>query len=352
MINKLQKKLYPFFTRSIILSLIFIAFACSGDDTAADENDETDEDASDEFVLDVDASFFLTDTGNVTITTEPCTLSDGTVTDCYKIVSKHTVEPEEHEMGPWCPDTLDDDADKGGLWITDGVVYDVDGAFIENLDTFYGNGDGSWKMYDDDRNVITMRTQEDCLLGANPQITSYTNYCAQCLPGWVDAEVTYYIPITPVKQGTSKVLSDGPTLEVPGVDYGPAVRGLAFNGVRFDHPADIDIILAGYQIAPVDDAGGHVNSNLGYHYHGDMGFMTRKEQTDGHAAMIGYALDGYGIYAQLDEDGNEPTDLDECRGHFDDVRGYHYHVMPLGNNEFFDCFYGAYVAEEENGPQR
>ena len=329
--------------------------ACSSDDEGSTITEEvteeiteevTEEETTEETVLSVDASFFLTDTGNVTITTEPCTLSDGTETECYKIVSIHTVEPEEHEMGPWCPENISDDASAGGLWITDDGVVDVDGDFIKNLAEFYD--DATWKMYDEVTGEVTrMTTIEECMNGADPNQTDFDNYCAQCLPEWVEAEVTYYIPVTPVRQEESKLLSDGPTLEEPGVDYGPEVRGLAFNGVRFDHPADIDIILSGYQIAPVDDAGGHVNNALGYHYHGDTGFVSRIEQEDGHAAMIGYALDGYGIYAQLDANGEEPTDLDDCRGHYDDIRGYHYHVMPLGNNEFFDCFYGAYVAEEE-----
>lgn len=188
------------------------------------------------------------------------------------------------------------------------------------------------------------RTQEECERGADPNIEDeFMNMCAQCLPEWVNAQETYLIPIRPVIQQESTQLGDGPTLDQPGVDYGPLVRGLAFNGVRFDHPADINIILAGFQIAPVDDAGGHVNNRLGYHYHGDTGFATRIAQDDGHAAMIGYALDGHGLYARLDEDGNEPTDLDECRGHYDDIRGYHYHVMPLENNEFLDCFKGAWA---------
>jgi hypothetical protein len=66
-------------------------------------------------------------------------------------------------------------------------------------------------------------------------------------------------------------------------------------------------------------------------------------QTDGHAPLIGYAADGYGIYAQLNEDGEEPTDLDDCRGHYDDVRGYHYHVDAPGSNNFINCLQGAYV---------
>lgn len=304
------------------------------------QNNTDDDDSSTYVVREVDASLFLADDGNVTITTVTCTLSDGTVTECFQIVSNHT--PTEHQVGPWCPESITDGPEKGGLWIDNGVVYDVDGPFIENLASFYE--DSAWNMYDEDGNVFRFTTREECERGADPNIEDeYMNMCAQCLPEWVDARETYLIPIRPVIQSTSTQLGDGPTLDQPGVDYGPLVRGLAFNGVRFDHPADINIILSGYQIAPVDDAGGHVNNRLGYHYHGDMGQSTRIEQADGHAAMIGYAMDGHGLYAQLDEDGNEPTDLDACNGHYDESRGYHYHVMPLANNELLECYYGAWA---------
>ena len=54
-------------------------------------------------------------------------------------------------------------------------------------------------------------------------------------------------------------------------------------------------------------------------------------------------MDGHGIYEMSDEEGNEPTDLDDCRGHSDDIRGYHYHVDAAGNNNFINCLQGAYV---------
>ena len=66
-------------------------------------------------------------------------------------------------------------------------------------------------------------------------------------------------------------------------------------------------------------------------------------QDDGHAPLIGYAADGHGIYGRFDEDENEATDLDACRGHYDDVRGYHYHVDAAGSNNFINCLHGAYV---------
>lgn len=34
---------------------------------------------------------------------------------------------------------------------------------------------------------------------------------------------------------------------------------------------------------------------------------------DGHAAMIGYAMDGYGLFEQLDDSGKESSDLDAIR---------------------------------------
>ncbi|WP_246143230.1 YHYH protein [Colwellia echini] len=349
----------------IAISLSIIIASCGGNasddstsneltDTELTDTELTDSELTDEgeIVLDVDATLFLTG-DDVSIDTVSCTLTDATETLCYEITSNHIAS--EHDMGPWCPETIYDTAEKGGLWFDNGEINDLDGPFILNLATYYN--DSGFKMYDDDGNVRRMETAEQCELGADPNIEDeFKNMCAQCLPEWVSTQVSYLIPITPRKQDEPVELSDGPTLEVAGVEYGPSVRGLAFNGVRFDHPADIDIILAGYQIAPVDDAGGHVNNSLGYHYHGDTGMTTRIEQSDDHSAMIGYALDGHGLYAKLDDEGNEATELDECRGHSDDTRGYHYHVMSLDSNEFLDCFYGAWAETEEEddrtGPPR
>lgn len=97
-------------------------------------------------------------------------------------------------------------------------------------------------------------------------------------------------------------------------------------------------------LAPFDDAGGHINPAVGYHYHAATGKSTEIRQADDHAPMIGYAMDGHGLYALLDENGKEPVGLDECRGHYDETRGYHYHVDAAGKNNFINCLQGA-VAE-------
>jgi len=100
-----------------------------------------------------------------------------------------------------------------------------------------------------------------------------------------------------------------------------------------------------YTNAAFDDCGGHVNPNDGYHYHAATGCTESSDtQVDGHASLLGYAMDGYGIYGMLDSDGNETEGLDECRGHSDETRGYHYHAASAGENMFIGCFTGKTVA--------
>lgn len=289
--------------------------------------------------LDVNPNFFLEDGVNVIINTVTCTLSDGTTTTCYQITTTST--PTDHTQGPWCPDNIADDASAGGIWLEGGQVYDVDGAFIENMATFYN--DNTWKMYDANGDIYTTDSQTDCANAANPNVgAQYENYCVECLPSYVTGlSATLLIPVTPVKLNTPYQYTMGGG---PGGGNGPSERGIAFNGVRFDAPAPTNIILAAYTLAPFDDAGGHINLNAGYHYHAATGVSKEIAQCDDHAPMIGYALDGYGLFGQLNGDGLEPTDLDACRGHYDSIRGYHYHVDAAGSNNFINCLYGAYVS--------
>lgn len=305
--------------------------SCGGDDNGGTTDDT---DTTDDVVINVDSDNFVS---GITITTVDCTLSDGTETQCYQIVTSSTAT--DHDMGPWCPTNISDDADAGGIWLESGEVYDVDGAFIENLATFYG--DDTWMMYDSATGDITItETETDCTNAANPNVgEEYQNYCVECLPSYITGvSQTWLIPITPVYQNSVTSFATG-----PGGGDVPSTRGVALNGVEFSAPAPVSAILGAYTLAPFDDAGGHINVHQGYHYHAATGLSTQVEQADGHAPLIGYALDGYGIYANTDTDGNEETDLDEARGQYDDVRGYHYHADKAGNNNFIDGLHGAYA---------
>lgn len=318
-------KLY--FLTSLIM--VMALFSCS-------QAEEVDGTTSDEVTINVASANFLAGGLVSAITTETRTLSDGSTAPCYKIVVKSLAT--DHTMGPWCPTNISDDKSKGGIWLEGGVAYDVDGAFVKNLATFYK--DNTWLMYNATTGVITKtKTQTECQEAANPNVgAAYKNYCVECLPSYVaNLTHTYYIPVTPKKASSPISFGTGP------MSAGPSVRGLAFNGVVFDAPAPVNNILGAYTLAPFDDAGGHINLAAGYHYHAATGLTTQIAQTDGHAAMIGYALDGYGMYERLDPKGVEATDLDASRGHYDAVRGYHYHVDAAGKNNFINGLRGVYA---------
>ena len=102
----------------------------------------------------------------------------------------------------------------------------------------------------------------------------------------------------------------------------------------------VENIIDAHTIAPFDHAGGHINPHEGYHYHAATGRTKEVAQPDGHSPMIGYALDGFGIFAHLDPAGNAPVALDECGGHYDGTRGYHYHAGSPGSNQIIGAFRG------------
>lgn len=326
---------------SLVISILGLT-ACESSDNNNSEiistTDITDDTSSisNSDITTVNKDYFLRAGLSEDITTVSCSLSDGTTGECYKIVTKNT--PTDTYMGPWCPTNISDDASKGGIWLEGGKVYDVDGAFIQNLATFYN--DSTWKMYDEVTGAIPItNTKEDFVAAANPNVgETYKNYCVEGKPEYVEGITeTFYIPVTPKKANSITPFGTGPR------SSGPSIRGLALNGVRYDAPAPTSVILQAYTIAPFDDAGGHLNPYAGYHYHAATGKTKEILQTDGHAPLIGYALDGYAIYANTDTSGNEATGLDTARGHYDATRGYHYHVDKAGNNNFINGLAGVYA---------
>lgn len=271
------------------------------------------------------------------ISTVSCTLSGGATTTCYRIVTVGA--PADHAAGPWCPTnvysdvsnkTLGRDTSAVGMWIESGKTYDLTGEFVANLATFYGNS--NWRLFDATTGKVNVTdTQAAFEAAAVPNVAAaYNNYCVQGLMSYVGGGTsrTVLLPVTPV------ALSSGTgAIGMSGV-------GIALNGIVMDAPAPVANIKAAYTIAALDDCGGHVNPHTGYHYHAATGCTTKVAGTDGHADLIGYALDGYGIYALTDSTGAEPTGLDICRGHSDSTHGYHYHVASAGENMFIGCFRG------------
>ncbi|MEL0632002.1 YHYH protein [Pseudoalteromonas carrageenovora] len=319
---------------TLLLAFLSLA-ACNGGSSEsttlsdATISDDATTETSTVLIVEVDPFNFESDALISSISTQTCTLSNGDEASCYKIDIAGA--PSNYEIGVFCPKNITSTADEAGIWFDgSGEVYDITGDFILNLPTLYN--DSHWQLYDEGTGLVNITdTQESCDGAARPNVEEqYQNHCVECSMDYVDGGISesFLIPITPVASAQNNSI-------------GNTNVGVALNGVVLAASAPVDAILGAYTIAAFDDCAGHINLVAGYHYHGEAGCSQTQIQSDGHAAMMGYALDGFGIFGMLNEDNTEPTDLDECRGHSDDTRGYHYHAADVSENMFIGCFKGA-----------
>ena len=326
-----------------MLSLLLLVSCDGGDltststtDVDSDTNDTTQVttgDESDSYVVDT-TKFDLGDSGS--ITEVACTLSNGESSTCYSITISG-FPSDRAELGPFCPKTTSTTAVDSGKWFDDGVLYDLTGEFITNLDLFYG--DSTWNLYNNDTGEVNITdTQTACEAAARPDVDAqYNNYCVEC-------EISYYSDVEGQGISSTYLIPTQPVQRTSAGDVDRGSIGVAFNGVTLDAAAPTEAILSAYTIAAFDDCVGHVNPFAGYHYHGaNHGEGTCPAvafEADGHGGAFGYAMDGYAIHTMLDENNEEEEDLDTCRGHTDDTRGYHYHSAGAGENLFIGCFTG------------
>jgi hypothetical protein len=87
-----------------------------------------------------------------------------------------------------------------------------------------------------------------------------------------------------------------------------------------------------------DKCGGHPEKSGAYHYHGNSKCFKDTASTQAkHSDLIGYALDGFGIYGLKTEGGKAVSNknLDACHGHSHSLNWngkaavlYHYHLTP------------------------
>jgi hypothetical protein len=84
-----------------------------------------------------------------------------------------------------------------------------------------------------------------------------------------------------------------------------------------------------------DACQGHPQQSGVYHYHSATTCLPDKTTQDGHSTLVGYSLDGFGIFGRHGQDGNalQSADLDVCHGHTHainwdgkQVSMYHYHA--------------------------
>ena len=190
----------------------------------------------------------------------------------------------------------------------------------------------------------------------------------------VEGEVLWPSDISIVRDGdrrvlTSNLLPDHPTGEYPiapdsepyKYDHNP--NAIEEQDVLASFPAlpefadqpsclsmgPIGVMLSGASIFnSLDDAGkdavaheiqdscqGHPMGTGVYHYHSLSLCQEGNEKGDDHSPLVGYALDGFGIYGHLGKAGKVLTneDLDACHGHTHSIEWdgdertlYHYHA--------------------------
>ncbi len=148
----------------------------------------------------------------------------------------------------------------------------------------------------------------------------------------------FLIPLHPQQAEKTTTLPMGPI-------------GVAINGIPFynQYNAQGKNAVEGPTAEIFDSCCGHPDQLGRYHYHKYPVCIHNpfkdQEEAGKHSPLIGYAFDGFAIYGPNGEDGKPPQDLDECNGHSDSTRGYHYHVTAK-----FPYILGAYrgVVERAN----
>jgi hypothetical protein len=108
-----------------------------------------------------------------------------------------------------------------------------------------------------------------------------------------------------------------------------------------------------------DRCGGHPSPGGQYHYHGWSECMDDASGRAGrHSDLVGYALDGFGLYGPHGEQGAElgSADLDACHGHSHEItwdgqarRLYHYHLT-RDYPYTVSCFTGTPIRLERRPP--
>ena len=311
--------------------LVLTAFVAAAVIAIAGLNFMSSDDSSTELgAPGVVATNFLEGSLTKAITTEDCTLSDGTQSSCYRI--EVTGSPVATKIGPFCPESTSSTAEVSGIWLDGENLYNADGKFIMDLSTIYK--DVKWKLYDDSGKVKVTDSKEAFQGAARPDVQEEYKY--HCVEGtWEWTETTKPVPtsiLVPVKPILANESSS------PRGNLGVTINGLVISA-----SAPVDAILGAYTIAAFDDCGGHFNPTAGYHLHAYTGcegveYDSQIDNPDAETKIIGYAMDGVAVFAPLSS--KSTIKLDECNGRTTAKDGYHYYAQSAEKNLVVKCVKG------------
>ncbi len=237
-----------------------------------------------------------------------CTLEDGTASSCYKITVNYL--PEGLEIGPFCPESLND---AGRIWEWTGEnakLYRVDGAFLRMLDYL------GYRFFDEDGKVH--------IVDAAAEQPKVDHACINVSRD-ENVEITMLLPVRPVMAASPTRL--GTVSKV----------GVALDGVPIFSDAP-SVQQTGHMPA-LDTCGGHIDPGGWYHWHAtstDIETVFEKEGVvadcaleQNSSAQFGYAFDGFAMIGSLEADGTSVFGLDACNGHIGarpTSEAYHYHA--------------------------
>lgn len=137
------------------------------------------------------------------------------------------------------------------------------------------------------------------------------------------------------EQSITMTIPKDPALSYDRICIPREIYGLALSGAPFHSPFDeSNQDTRVYRMQ--DSCNGHTDASGHYHYHGASSCLENIERPD--HTLVGYALDGFGIFGAFNADGTMVTnkELDGCHGHTHDIdwdgvtkEMYHYHTTDV-----------------------
>jgi hypothetical protein len=212
-----------------------------------------------------------------------------------------------HRAGEWIGEAFWDPARKP----------QVDGA----VDWLVASADVTVR---DEQRVITSNSLPDHSSGVYPIAESDDAYQYDRNPNTIAPQrVALTVPRVPVLAASPRCLPMG-------------MVAVARNGVAIFHALDLDGRDApAYEIQ--DACNGHPEITGQYHYHDHSACLRDAAPAAEHSELLGYAIDGFGLYGLRGEGGTTlvTNDLDDCHGHTHEIDWdgvprslYHYHMTP------------------------
>lgn len=168
--------------------------------------------------------------------------------------------------------------------------------------------------------VVTSNDLPSHVTGVFPIAMSDPAYAYDHNPNHIGVQsISFTLPANPTVAGSPTCTGLGPI-------------GIMISGTVIYNALDAEGRDAGAH-EEQDSCQGHPQSSEEYHYHALSKCIA--DPGTGHSQLLGYALDGFGIYGLRGENGDTLTDadLDECHGHThaitwdgQTVTMYHYHA--------------------------